>query len=132
MLRGFSTLVRAAARPSPAARLASRGMSVGASTESFANGTSAVFFDHMYAAWKADPKSVGAQWHAYFASVDAGAPPGSAFMAAPKPGGVVTAAPRAAGGSVDGSEHVRVMNLIRAFQARTHAVAAPRARCPPQ
>ena len=41
-----------------------------ASTDNFANGTSAVYVDQMYEMWKEDPNSVHASWRAYFSGVD--------------------------------------------------------------
>lgn len=44
-----------------------------ASTDNFANGTSAVYVDQMYEMWKEDPNSVHASWRAYFSGVDSDA-----------------------------------------------------------
>lgn len=38
--------------------------------ESFANGTSSVYFDQMYEQWRADPASVHPSWKSYFENVE--------------------------------------------------------------
>jgi 2-oxoglutarate dehydrogenase E1 component len=40
--------------------------------ESFANGTSSIYFEQMYEQWQADPDSVHASWRAYFQNIEAG------------------------------------------------------------
>ncbi|KHJ89982.1 dehydrogenase E1 component [Oesophagostomum dentatum] len=57
--------------------------------EPFMNGTSSVYIEQMYDAWKADPKSVHASWDAYFRNVEGGAAPGQAYQAPPPAYGAV-------------------------------------------
>jgi len=42
----------------------------GQHSDNFANGTSAVFVDHLYDQWKEDPQSVHSSWQAYFENID--------------------------------------------------------------
>ena len=51
--------------------------------ESFLSGNAGNYVEEMYAAWKDDPASVHASWRAFFARVDAGAPPGATFIPPP-------------------------------------------------
>jgi hypothetical protein len=70
--------------------------SVKALSESFLDGTSAVYVEEMYKAWKNDSNSVHKSWDAFFRNADAGLQPGSAYMSPPTLGGgtPVSAAPK--------------------------------------
>lgn len=56
-------------------------------SESFLNGSSAVYVDEMYHAWKSDPNSVHKSWDAFFRNSEAGIAPGGAYMSPPTLGG---------------------------------------------
>lgn len=62
-------------------------------SESFMNGTSAVYVEEMYSAWKKDPASVHKSWDVFFQNAEAGIPPGSAFMTPPTLGGSAASVP---------------------------------------
>jgi 2-oxoglutarate dehydrogenase E1 component len=49
---------------------ASLAMSKPQAADNFANGTSAVYVDHLYEQWKADPATVHGSWRAYFEGVE--------------------------------------------------------------
>ena len=71
-------------------------VSIKALSESFLDGTSAVYVEEMYKAWLNDNNSVHKSWDAFFRNAEAGLPPGSAYMSPPTLGGgtPVSAAPR--------------------------------------
>mmetsp|Transcript_10024 Transcript_10024/g.16849 ORF Transcript_10024/g.16849 Transcript_10024/m.16849 type:complete len:123 (+) Transcript_10024:72-440(+) len=48
--------------------------SASSAQDNFVNGTSAVYVDQMFDAWRADPQSVHASWRSYFENVEAGVP----------------------------------------------------------
>ena len=102
------------------------------SGESFANGSSSVYFDQMYEQWKQDPESVHSSFRAYFQNVEG--EKDFAYQAPPTLGqdgtqntsqivnevlsrlggeGARAGASSAALGSAH--QHVEVMDLIRAF-----------------
>ena len=86
--------------------------------------------EDMYHSWKADPESVHVSWRSVFARMDAGALPGQSFVPPPSlnAGQSLQASAVPAGGvslSQAGQEEVtKVMQLINAYQARGHNVAA--------
>merc|ERR1719204_2912629 len=101
-----------------------------ASAEPFLSGTSSVYLEEMFEAWKRDPSSVHLSWHAYFSQVEAGAPPGGAHAKVPAGGGggaVAVMAPMAgAGAAVSGKDlhdHLAIQEIIRAYQTRGHHIA---------
>ncbi|VDK27511.1 unnamed protein product [Gongylonema pulchrum] len=91
--------------------------------EPFMNGTSSVYIEQMYDAWRKDPTSVHASWNAYFQNVERGLPPGQAYSAPPRglPSVQGTAAAQLPLQSVD--EHLKVQLLIRSYQTRGHNIA---------
>lgn len=62
--------------------------SVRALSESFLDGSSAVYVDEMYQAWKANSSSVHKSWDAFFRNAEAGIAPGGAYMSPPTLGTV--------------------------------------------
>jgi hypothetical protein len=70
---------------------------VRALSESFLDGSSAVYVEEMYQAWKADSSSVHKSWDAFFRNAEAGIAPGGAYMSPPTLGSVGSAAPSPAG-----------------------------------
>ncbi|XP_065910011.1 2-oxoglutarate dehydrogenase complex component E1-like isoform X2 [Dysidea avara] len=84
------------------------------SHESFLSGTSSVYVDQMYDAWKKDPNSVHASWNAFFTNVSRGAVPGAAYQRPPD------SYPMVGTGGGDVGKHLAVQALIRAYQVRGH------------
>eukprot|EP00051_Salpingoeca_urceolata_P027485 m.481673 g.481673 ORF g.481673 m.481673 type:complete len:1016 (-) comp22278_c0_seq1:65-3112(-) len=109
-------------------------------TSSFLNGTATSYTEAMYESWKEDPTSVHVSWRAYFEAEQQGldyqSPPtlGSSPHHAARPTytfpsgyTAAPAAPVAAQGQVSYQEitdHLKVENLIRAYQTRGHNVAS--------
>lgn len=52
-------------------------------SESFASGTSAIYIEHLYSQWLADPSSVDISWQNYFTNVERNLGPGIAFQSPP-------------------------------------------------
>ncbi|XP_022707185.1 2-oxoglutarate dehydrogenase, mitochondrial-like [Varroa jacobsoni] len=107
-----------------------------AAQEPFLNGSSGVYVEEMFRAWKSDPNSVHKSWDVFFRAAAAGHGPGQAYTtpptlvsmgiaAAPQqvpvgPSssiGVVPAAPR------DIEDHLSVQAIIRSYQVRGHFAA---------
>lgn len=65
---------------------------VRALSESFLDGSSAVYVEEMYQAWKTDSSSVHKSWDAFFRNAEAGIAPGGAYMSPPTIGSVGPAA----------------------------------------
>eukprot|EP01103_Thecamoeba_quadrilineata_P018469 TRINITY_DN703_c0_g2_i1.p1 TRINITY_DN703_c0_g2~~TRINITY_DN703_c0_g2_i1.p1 ORF type:complete len:1022 (+),score=246.03 TRINITY_DN703_c0_g2_i1:105-3170(+) len=96
-------------------------------SESFINGTSAVYVEHMFNNWKKDPKSVHLSWDTYFRNIEKGAGPGDAhalppFLAGgvnpPKQGQVPKDAVK---GSIN--DTLKLYLLARSFQVVGHRMA---------
>lgn len=117
-----------------------------AKAEPFLNGTSANYVEEMYYNWLEDPSSVHASWRSYFKSVNAGAPPGSAYQAPPNmansllhpdtlpanamnisvPAGGLQVAGSSSGGEVNleySNKMTAVQRLVRSYQVRGHHLA---------
>jgi 2-oxoglutarate dehydrogenase E1 component len=98
------------------------------STDSFNNGTNAVYVDRMFAAWKADPQSVHQSWQAYFANMESGVGSPQAYMAPPSiQAGTSTSASAAPSSTAsvkkEVEDHLKVQNLVRSFQSGGHHIA---------
>uniref|UniRef100_A0AAF5PIJ3 2-oxoglutarate dehydrogenase, mitochondrial n=3 Tax=Wuchereria bancrofti TaxID=6293 RepID=A0AAF5PIJ3_WUCBA len=101
--------------------------------EPFMNGTSTVYIEQMYEAWRQSPTSVHSSWNAYFQNVERSLPPGQAYSAPPKGlasysvSSAVAPAPEfenalnVSGQTID--EHLKVQLLIRSYQTRGHNIA---------
>lgn len=96
-------------------------------SESFLDGTSAVYIEEMYNAWRDNPASVHKSWDVFFRNSDKGLPPGVAFTPPPTLGGMAaTVTPQSVS---QGDTHQRVTDsmrlvlLIRAYQVRGHCIA---------
>mmetsp|Transcript_1217 Transcript_1217/g.1983 ORF Transcript_1217/g.1983 Transcript_1217/m.1983 type:complete len:1018 (+) Transcript_1217:119-3172(+) len=87
--------------------------------DSFLSGSSSVYVDQMYSAWKKDPKSVHSSWAAYFTNQDAGLSVEESFSS-PGAGGSIQTSHR--DGKV-ASDTLALAYLIRAYQVRGHEVA---------
>jgi hypothetical protein len=101
-------------------------------SESFLDGNSANYVEQMLDAWKRDPSSVHASWAAYFSMVEKGVNPGQAYQAPPNlhgaTGVVIPPAKSSSVGSADNNtlnitESMRVLLLVRAYQVRGHVLA---------
>ena len=77
--------------------------SVRASSESFLDGSSAVYVEEMYAAWKADSSSVHKSWDAFFRNTESGMAPGEAYMSPPTLRGERATPPTPSGSASSGS-----------------------------
>ncbi|VIO87576.1 2-oxoglutarate dehydrogenase E1 component, mitochondrial precursor, putative [Brugia malayi] len=101
--------------------------------EPFMNGTSTVYIEQMYEAWRQSPTSVHSSWNAYFRNVERSLPPGQAYSAPPKGlpsysvSSAVAPAPESECAlSLSGqtiNEHLKVQLLIRSYQTRGHNIA---------
>ncbi|EFA82517.1 2-oxoglutarate dehydrogenase [Heterostelium album PN500] len=126
-------MIRPFASATPGTPLSQQPKSRKELSETFLDGTSLVYVEDMYSAWKKDPSSVHKSWASFFQSADFDAPAGEAYMSPPT---LQTSAPTAAqptaatsttaGGSANlkqVSESMRLLLLIRAYQVRGHAMA---------
>ncbi|KAL3314231.1 hypothetical protein Ciccas_007146, partial [Cichlidogyrus casuarinus] len=95
----------------------------------------------MYDSWKANPSSVHVSWDIYFKSVEAGAPPGSAYVSPATlgrenlkvfpmmpyfPAQTVPTAPSIGSADIDTkmvADHMAVQALIRSYQSLGHRIA---------
>ncbi|CAI4227877.1 unnamed protein product [Auanema sp. JU1783] len=97
--------------------------------EPFMNGSSSIYIEQMYEAWRTNPTSVHASWDAYFRNVEAGAGPGQAFAPVPHAGSTVAHSAASHSGvdlsaSVQSiSDHLKIQLLIRSYQTRGHNIA---------
>jgi hypothetical protein len=62
---------------------ASSSASTASAAEPFLSGTSSVYLEEMFEAWKQDPSTVHKSWDVYFRQVESGAVPGSAYTRPP-------------------------------------------------
>jgi len=101
-------------------------------SESFLDGTSSIYVEDMYKAWKANPSSVHVSWASYFKNMEQGVPPGQAYQSPPTLHGAtrsLSAMPDVGLSQVGAAEHqrlrdsMRLMLLIRAYQVRGHLLA---------
>jgi hypothetical protein len=96
-------------------------------SESFLNGSSSLYAEKMYYAWKKDPSSVHASWRSYFENVDVGLPPGQAFQlpteGVPLKVGTQSGSTFQAPVGQTVTESMRLLLLIRAYQVRGHLLA---------
>lgn len=105
----------------------------GSTRESFLTGTSGVYVEQMYEAWKANPNSVHAvsnsydvkftnkckllqSWNAFFLNVSRGATPGEAYQSPPT---TYPSSSRSSNVGNEISEHLAIQALIRAYQVTT-------------
>lgn len=99
--------------------------------DSFLSGSSSVYVDQMYDAWRQDPKSVHVSWAAYFSNLEAGLKASEAFstpspLSKPPLGGSyweVNTPPIEADGARPPSDSLGLSHLIRAYQVRGHEIA---------
>ncbi|OQR79212.1 2-oxoglutarate dehydrogenase [Tropilaelaps mercedesae] len=107
-----------------------------AAQEPFLNGSSGVYVEEMFRAWKADPNSVHKSWDVFFRAAAAGQGPGQAYTAPPTlaPMGLAPAAQKAFGippsstslvpaAPRDIEDHLSVQAIIRSYQVRGHFAA---------
>jgi len=94
--------------------------------ETFMTGNSIGYIEQMHEAWKKDPNSVHVSWNAYFTNLAQGISP--AFVVPPTlgsgamPAGSMSAMP--VGASVKSiDEHLRIMQLVQAYQLKGHEIA---------
>lgn len=98
-----------------------------ASSETFMSGNSVGYIEHMYENWVADPQSVHPSWNAYFNNVNKGISP--AFVEPPSLGTGVIVGPSlsASTGSAssvkDIQDHLKIYQLIQAYQIKGHEIA---------
>eukprot|EP01100_Stratorugosa_tubuloviscum_P011885 TRINITY_DN540_c2_g1_i1.p1 TRINITY_DN540_c2_g1~~TRINITY_DN540_c2_g1_i1.p1 ORF type:complete len:1033 (+),score=522.37 TRINITY_DN540_c2_g1_i1:49-3147(+) len=102
-------------------------------SESFIDGTSATYVEQMYEGWKRDPNSVHISWASYFQNVEAGAPPGEAYMSPPTLHTPSAKAPAPSSSSYSHTksstspqeilDSLKLVTLIRAYQIRGHMLA---------
>ncbi|KYQ94461.1 2-oxoglutarate dehydrogenase [Tieghemostelium lacteum] len=95
-------------------------------SESFLDGTSAVYVEDMYQSWKKDPTSVHQSWSSFFNSSDNGARVGEAYMSPPTLGTsqATKAEPSTSSDTRQNvSDSMKLLLLIRAYQVRGHIVA---------
>ncbi|KAL6074805.1 oxoglutarate dehydrogenase (succinyl-transferring) [Balamuthia mandrillaris] len=102
-------------------------------SESFLDGTSSIYVEDMYRAWKKDPGSVHASWDSFFRQMEGGTAPGEAYTpppsirssAASAPSRASSAATAAGAPDVDQKtkDSMRLLLLVRAFQVRGHTLA---------
>ena len=92
--------------------------------ESFLSGTSSNYVEEMYAAYKASPESVHVSWRSVFAAMDKGVPAGAIFTPPPtiNAGATLTSAAVAPADAAAAQDHVKVMQLVQAFQSRGHNI----------
>ena len=97
--------------------------------DSFLSGSSSVYVEQMYDAWRTDPKSVHASWAAYFSNLDAGIDAGHSFVAPPSVAGSVgsqvagKAGMAASTSTAPVSDSLGLSYLIHAYQVRGHELA---------
>ncbi|EFO25963.2 oxoglutarate dehydrogenase [Loa loa] len=101
--------------------------------EPFMNGTSTVYIEQMYEAWRQSPASVHSSWNAYFQNVERSLPPGQAYSAPPKGLAAYSVSSAVAptpefestltGSGQTLNEHLKVQLLIRSYQTRGHNIA---------
>lgn len=92
--------------------------------DSFLSGSSAVYVDQMYSAWKKDPASVHASWAAFFTNQDAGYKSSDSFasVSSAKSGELSSAVP-SSGSGVLSSDTMKIIHLVRAYQVSGHELA---------
>lgn len=99
--------------------------------ESFLSGSSSIYIEEMYEAWRVDPSSVHKSWDVYFKQVEAGAAPGTVYVPPPSISstGALTVPVAATlpttgvASAKDIEDHLSVQTLIRAYQMRGHNIA---------
>jgi len=95
-------------------------------SETFIDGTSAVYVEQQYQSYRKDPNSVHVSWRAYFDGVDKGAAPGQAHQLPPTiTGGQLSTSPASftSGQISEFKEQTQIVNLVRAFQKLGHIAA---------
>jgi 2-oxoglutarate dehydrogenase E1 component len=118
--------------------IGSAARSLSDSNETFINGSSIAYVERMYDSWKEDPKSVHVSWQAYFSNVAKGITP--AFIPPPSLGGSISFTAPAKGETAvatsakDLEDHVKVFQLITAFQLKGHELCDldPLSKQPPR
>ncbi|KAF6777752.1 hypothetical protein AHF37_02848 [Paragonimus kellicotti] len=104
-----------------------------ASKEPFLNGTSSNYIEDIYEAWLQNPASVHKSWDVFFRGVNAGAPPGEAYVAPPTLGHSLTFSPQVQIPAPVSTaikpdiktieEHLAVQSIIRSYQSLAHRTA---------
>lgn len=121
--RCSAALTAATAQTSVMARFSS---SVNNPADAVLSGANAAFVEQTFRNWSADPASVHSSWATYFATGAYTAPPSLiAGAKSPVAGSVVGASAPAAAGAAGGVDVklIKVLELIRAYQAHGHAIA---------
>lgn len=96
------------------------------SSESFINGTSIGYVEQMYESWKLNPDNVHVSWNAYFTNLAKGVVP--AFVQPPTlgmtlpPGARITAALPVGATAKDLEDHLKIYQLVTAYQLKGHEV----------
>ena len=96
-----------------------------AAQEPFLNGSSSVYVEEMYLAWKQDPKSVHKSWDAFFKASAAGLQPGLAYQPPPYLASHLAASQPSHSSETDLvshqhiDDHLSVQAIIRSYQVRS-------------
>jgi 2-oxoglutarate dehydrogenase E1 component len=97
-----------------------------ASSETFMNGNSVGYIEHMYENWRADPNSVHSSWNAYFNNINKGISP--AYVEPPTLGSGIIVGPipsvsaESAVSVKDIQDHLKIYELITAYQLKGHEI----------
>jgi 2-oxoglutarate dehydrogenase E1 component len=97
-----------------------------ASSETFMNGNSVGYIEHMYENWREDPTSVHSSWSAYFNNINKGISP--AYVEPPTLGTGVVVGPTSSVGTgpaasvKDIQDHLKIYELIIAYQLKGHEI----------
>lgn len=96
--------------------------------DSFLSGSSSIYVEQMYDAWRENPGSVHASWNAYFTNLDSGAHPAAAYNAPPSINGSVSivdnmSMENSRMGEPVVSDSLGLAHLINAYQVNGHCIA---------
>ena len=90
-------------------------------SETYLDGTSAVYVENLYQEWQQNPEAVPRSWSQLFQAVEADVAPGKAYAAAPR----AFASSEVSQAELEKSVTltIKAVTMIRAFQVRGHFLA---------
>eukprot|EP01041_Mallomonas_annulata_P010258 gene10258-21403_t len=96
--------------------------------DSFLSGSSSLYVEQMYDAWRKDPQSVHVSWSSYFANLESGIEPQMAFASPSSTENIaaISSSRQELGATVSPkqmSDSLGLSHLIRAYQVRGHEIA---------